>query len=287
MLFEIRHEMHFSYSRSVFIEPMVLRLQPRSDAAQRLQAFSLKIDPLPQGITACVDLDGTSSHALWFSGENTGLTIVTTAQVKPLRINLFDFVLAGRPKSGPLMSYAADLQAPLHAYLTAGDVDETVTALATEVASISPDALTFLMNLCARVPAICRVIYRELGDPWAAAYTLAQGQGSCRDLTVLFMDACRAQGFAARFVSGYNAWDAGDAERDLHAWAEVYLPGAGWRAFDPSSGLAADYHYIALAAAANPLHASPTQGSFRGTGVVSTLRNHIAIRSIETATADV
>ena len=94
--------------------------------------------------------------------------------------------------------------------------------------------------------------------------TLHQRRGSCRDLAVLFIEACRLMNIPCRFVSGYTAGCDDDPDRQLHAWAEAYLPGAGWRGFDPSLGLAITENYLALAAAAQPASAAPVSGTFRG-----------------------
>jgi transglutaminase-like putative cysteine protease len=93
--------------------------------------------------------------------------------------------------------------------------------------------------------------------------------GSCRDFTVLFMEACRAVGLAARFVSGYEEGDSTVLERDLHAWAEVYIPGGGWRGFDPTHGLAVADRHVALVASAFPQFTAPVTGSTQEGGRVS------------------
>jgi transglutaminase-like putative cysteine protease len=90
------------------------------------------------------------------------------------------------------------------------------------------------------------------------------------------MDACRSVGLAARFVSGYQQ-GAPDLEHDLHAWAEVYLPWAGWRGYDPTQGLAVADQHIALAASARPEQAAPIVGSFRGAAATATLTASISI----------
>src|ERR1019366_3681614 len=88
---------------------------------------------------------------------------------------------------------------------------------------------------------------RVEGAAQAPAHTLAIGRGACRDVTVLFMAACRSLGIAARFVSGYHAKaDTPDGQRHMHAWPEVFLPGLGWRGFDPTHGIAVTDGHVAL-----------------------------------------
>ena len=91
-------------------------------------------------------------------------------------------------------------------------------------------------------------------------------EGSCRDLAQVFLEASRSKGFAARFVSGYVAYEEED-QRELHAWAEVYLPGGGWRGFDATTGLAVMEQHIVLARSAQAANAAPLSGSFRGAGI--------------------
>jgi transglutaminase-like putative cysteine protease len=89
-------------------------------------------------------------------------------------------------------------------------------------------------------------------------------EGSCRDLAVLFCDASRVLGIACRFVSGYECASAGRSDADMHAWAEAYLPSAGWRGYDPSRGLLVADRHVAVAAAFHPMLATPVAGTFTG-----------------------
>jgi transglutaminase-like putative cysteine protease len=94
--------------------------------------------------------------------------------------------------------------------------------------------------------------------------TLSTFQGSCRDLAVLFCDLCRVVGIASRFVSGYECASAGQPDAYMHAWAEVYLPGAGWRGYDPSRGLVVANTHVAVAASFHHDLASPVAGAYTG-----------------------
>ena len=125
--------------------------------------------------------------------------------------------------------------------------------------------MPFLMELAGRICRGLRPIARAEGPPLAAGETLSAGEGACRDFAVLFCSACRSVGLAARFVSGYELEAARDPGRaSMHAWAEVYLPGGGWRGFDPSQGLAVGLSHVAVAAARDPEMATPIAGSYRG-----------------------
>jgi transglutaminase-like putative cysteine protease len=111
---------------------------------------------------------------------------------------------------------------------------------------------------------------------------LASNSGSCRDFAALFMEACRYLGLASRFVSGYlfaPSTEAGNAS--THAWAEVYLPGAGWKGFDPTSGVVAGNKYIAVAVARHPEAVPPVAGSYLGpTGQQPTLNVAVQVSAL-------
>ena len=97
------------------------------------------------------------------------------------------------------------------------------------------------------------------------AETLQKNSGSCRDFATLFLEACRCWGLAARFVSGYMHCEATESGGgSTHAWTEVYLPGAGWKGFDPTSGIVTGSQHVAVAVARDPENAAPISGSFTG-----------------------
>ena len=147
--------------------------------------------------------------------------------------------------------------------VTAG-IGETVRGFAAEAAQASGGkTLEFLTVLNQSISRDFTYVTRDMGAPRPPEVTLAAREGSCRDFAVLFAAACRAAGLAARFVSGYNA-GAERPEADMHAWAEVYIEGGGWRGYDPSSGLAVSTGHVAVAAAAEPALAAPVTGTFRG-----------------------
>jgi transglutaminase-like putative cysteine protease len=105
---------------------------------------------------------------------------------------------------------------------------------------------------------------RHMGPAWPAGRTLKERVGSCRDLAMLMIETCRCVGLPARFVSGYHLVEPRPQVYDLHAWAEIYLPGAGWRGFDPSGKGAIDDRYIVLATSSKPGLTAAVTGSFSG-----------------------
>ena len=105
---------------------------------------------------------------------------------------------------------------------------------------------------------------RHVGPAWPAGRTLRERIGSCRDLAMLMVACCRVVGLPARFVSGYQLLEPAPDQYDLHAWAEIYLPGAGWRGFDPSAGGEVTPRYVVLATSSKPELTAAVSGSFSG-----------------------
>ena len=277
MLLEIRHFTSYQYESPVFLEPQSLRLKPRSDAAQRLVNFRLDMDPAPAGWSENVDLEGNDVLVAWFDGTTSHLTIGTSAVVETLRLNPFQFIWIG---DGSLpVAYAEELAGVLAPYRRRAE-SEPVMALAERLmVECDRDANAFPMLLAQQLHAMLGRVERPEGEPLPPEETLRLGEGSCRDQTLLFMETCRALGYAARFVSGYYYAGAETDEHELHAWAEVYLPGGGWRGFDPTSGLAAGEAHIAIAAAIEPRMASPLSGTIRGRGS-SSLQTHVELQQV-------
>lgn len=151
---------------------------------------------------------------------------------------------------------------------------------ASDLAMASGLAQPFLSALASAMFSDFERTTRDVGPAYTPETTFAARQGTCRDLAVVFIDACRSQGIAARFVSGYAFERGREGSNDLHAWAEVYLPGAGWRGYDPTLGIAVADQHIPLAAAPEPLAAAPTSGAFRGTEAKSTMEFQVSIQSL-------
>ena len=265
MQFEISHRTLFTYSRPVFLEPQTLRFRPRADDAQWLEAFELSVTPEPDGMTGILDADGNSVAQAWFSGLHEHLEITTRARVQTLRENPFDFLLDSSPPTLPF-TYPESLTwllAPArHRQIRRSD-DDPVYQFAQHVRRDARDIYSYLDQLSRVLHHEFDFIHRERGGPNSPVETLRIRQGACRDLAVLFIDAARAMGLAARFVSGYQA-DANQDEHSLHAWAEVFLPGAGWRGYDPTQGLLVSDRHIAVAAAVDPADAAPVSALSAG-----------------------
>jgi transglutaminase-like putative cysteine protease len=265
MRIAVTHSTRYRYDAPVYLGPHVIRLHPREDGSQRLYQQQLSISPTPAGQAQQLDPDGNVTLQVWFDGPTTELGVMSSFSVETLRENPFDYLL---PPPGELalpMKYPETLAQALAHYADGHAVDPSVRAFAdARSAEAGRQAMSFLMNL---TETLCRDwthVLRPEGASYPAAVTLQFREGSCRDLAALFCEACRAEGLAARFVSGYERAAAVEEHAYMHAWAEVYIPGGGWRAYDPSRGVAVSTTHVPVAAAANPEQAAPISGLYMG-----------------------
>jgi transglutaminase-like putative cysteine protease len=289
VIYTISHTLSYRYDRPVQLAPHILRLHPRSDVSQTLIDSALQISPQPEKIIHNIDLDGNSLWNLWFAPTPlSGLQIQMQAKVETHRTNPFDFLLEKWAVQLPI-DYPSSLRAQLNPYLTissttySSGLDPQAVQLAQEVyQATNGNTVLFLGKLNQRIFEDCAYVIREMGDPFPPGITWMQKCGSCRDYAVLFMEVCRAVGLAARFVSGYHEGDPDTDDFHLHAWVEVYLPGAGWRGYDPTLGLAVGDRHIALAASPFPNYAAPLSGHLRaGSNAHATMSYQLSIINTE------
>jgi transglutaminase-like putative cysteine protease len=270
MRVQIEHVTRFRYSQPVFCEPLTIRLRPRENAFQRLPQFQVTVEPQPAGVSDILDTEGNAVTVAWFNGAADRLKVRTQAVVDLLLANPFQFLLAPRGQALPC-EFTPEERRWLHFYQMpdAAAVAPGVRSLAESVRhEVQGGTIAFVTRLAERIRDHCKLTPRSAGPSWPAERTLNERCGACRDLAVLYNEACRAVGLPARFVSGYQIDEPEESAHQLHAWSEVYLPGGGWRAFDPSLGFAVADRHVALAAARTPDGASPTQGTFRGTAAM-------------------
>lgn len=287
MRYKIQHRSTYTYSAPVLLWPHVLRLRPRCDATQQVRSFCWTIDPQPARLIENLDLDGNNVAQLSLGEAIESLTITATSTVETFRTNPFDFLLEPWAINLPI-DYPASLSIQLQPYLTGnlglGSIDPTAIELAQEIfQATGGNTVAFLSELNQRIYQTCRYELRESGDPWFAGVTWRSQRGSCRDFAVLFCEVCRSINLAARFVSGYQEGDPNQTERDLHAWAEVYLPGAGWRGYDPTQNLAVSDRHIAVAASPCPRQTAPISGALKTTGVQSRFAFELQVQAIDSA----
>jgi transglutaminase-like putative cysteine protease len=284
MFFHIVHQLTYTYDRPVFLEPMTLRLTPRQDPTQRLLHHRLTLLPEPAGLSHVVEPDGTDAAVGWFERTHPDLTIQMEAIVQTLRDNPFDWIVTDPGAQSLPASYSESEARSLSPCLGGNGEHGEVHAWARERAQqVEGDTAAFLIDLADHIHRAFLHIGRPDGDPLSPSETLKDQRGACRDTAMLFVEACRGLGLASRFVSGYSMHHPPEvSEHELHAWAEVYLPGAGWRGYDPSLGLAVADGHVALAATPDHRLAAPVSGRFRGTGAVSEMRYDLTVRAAET-----
>lgn len=246
----------------MYLKPHLLRLCPRSDRFTQVHDFSWSVLPLCEGSSAIIDLDGNNLTKLWFVEATQQLSIQTIAKVETSCTNPFAYMLEPWAINFPF-DYPRSLFQQLEPYLQCHGLvaDSSALELAQELMMATDgNTLNFLFALNQRIYQDCEYVVRDFGEPFPPGVTWRGKQGSCRDYAVLFMEVCRVMGIAARFVSGYQEGDSEQHSRDLHGWVEVYLPGAGWRGYDPTLGLVVSDRHIPLAASAIPSYAAPVEG---------------------------
>ena len=282
MIYSITHTTNYTYSAPVFLEPHIVRLYPRNDASQKIRNFSLDVQPQPAGMHHFLDAERNSATCLWFEEKTAKLSLVSSFRVQTFCSNPFNFLVTDNAFLQLPAVYENYDAIALEPFRAALDPDDAVAAFGKSIfAEVQGTTLDFLSRLCVAVYENFTVEIRDEGPPLPSHITFQNKRGACRDLVVLFMTICRNFGLAARFVSGYQEGDPDMEHRHLHAWAEVYIPGGGWRGYDPSHGLLVADRHVALAASYDPAGAFPVKGNFRGTGVTATMDYHISMTTLK------
>jgi transglutaminase-like putative cysteine protease len=280
--YQIGHSTRYNFSQPVALQPHIIRLQPRSDSWQTLTNFQIAIAPQPANLSHCIDLDGNNTIKAWFDADSTTeeLSILIQSQVQTHCTNPFNYLLEDWAIALPI-DYPSSLQSQLYPYLAGKwgcNLDTLAIDLGQEIAEKTHNkAFGFITELNQLIFNRCDKIVRETGEPLPPKITWERQAGSCRDLSVLFMEVCRSVGLATRFVSGYHEGDISNPHADLHAWVEVYLPGAGWRGYDPLYGLATSDRHVALAASPIPKATAPIEGKVATKGVKSHLSYQVSV----------
>lgn len=263
MHLHVRHASEYTYDSPVALGPQTLYLYPRAYPYQRLLNYELVIDPKPARIVRNIDVEGNVQQLVYFNRPTRHLNVTVEMHLQSDEFNSLDFVLFPFDTKRVPFRYPKAVEELLQPYLQRVGVSERVESWAQQLAAEANGQTTaFLLKLNKTIRAFTYEI-RELGAPFPPEQTLTLHKGSCRDYTTLFMAACRSLGIAARFVSGYLFGNP-QQEHQLHAWVEVYLPGAGWRGFDPTEGSVVVNRHIFLTSTAKPELAAPISGTFIG-----------------------
>ncbi len=272
MRFSVRHQTIYRYSAPVRLGAHTLRFNPRPDAGGLLSR-ELLIEPEPVLVEETIDAFGNRLTRVNFAGETDVFSILSRFEVE---------VAPERAPDGetpPLLPWPSDSADPNAVYLAADSVDGAVRAFARKLAVESGgEPLAFLDRLNETLYRDIRHDIRPEGAARPPEETLALGHGACRDVTLLFLAACRSLGVPTRFVSGYQAHaETPDGKRHLHAWPEAFVPTLGWRAYDPTHGVDVKDGHVALCAAPDQAGTMPVEGGFYGRPVTSSLAYSVEI----------
>jgi transglutaminase-like putative cysteine protease len=268
MRFKVQHETLYRYDAPVRFAPHVLRLNPRPEGV-RVASRMLRVTPQPVECRDFVDSFGNRLTNVVFDGHADALRIESHFELDTLASVDPASVVDGLPAL-PWPNAVGD---GLDMYRRETQGDASVNAFAGELAKRSAyRPLEFLSALTGDLYSNMDRAIRWEGAARSPVTTLSTRQGACRDITVLFLAACRSLGIPSRFVSGYQAAaQTPDGQRHLHAWAEVHLPGVGWRGFDATHGVVVADGHVALCAAPEQSDTMPVEGSYWGSARTCTL----------------
>ncbi len=261
----IQHLTEYFFPMPVTLNQHRLLVRPREGHDVRIESSRLEISPA-YSINWYRDVFDNSLAVVTFLQRGDKLSIASEAVIQHYEEAPLDFFIEEYAIYYPFV-YAEAERTDLAAFqqpVFGNDqhvVNEWLQRLGLRSGSIATFRLLTTLNQA--ISNDFRYQVREEAGVQSPAQTLAQGSGSCRDYATLFIEACRCLGLASRFVSGYlhaPATEAGNAT--THAWVEVYLPGTGWKGFDPTSGEVTGTHHIAVAVARNPEAVPPVSGSF-------------------------
>lgn len=280
----LHHHTQYNYDRVVFASPHLIRLKPAAHTRTSIESYSLTIEPKNHVLHWQQDPFGNflARVDFWEPMQTMTINVEIIACLEP--VNPFDFFIDTYAGSFPF-DYEARLKKDLAPYLEITEQGPHLTQWLRKFDQTKQGTVDFLINLNREVFQTVAYTVRLQPGVQTVEETLHQAIGSCRDSGWLLVQILRHLGLAARFVSGYLAQVATDetASNDsaslvenslaLHAWAEVYIPGAGWIGLDPTSGMLATEGHIPLACTPDPLGAAPITGTTDQTETTLTYTN--------------
>lgn len=267
----IHHLTHYKYDRPVKLDPQIVRLKPAPHSRTRIISHSLKVTPSDHFVNYQQDIFGNWLARFVFPEPVKEFKIEVDMVADMTVYNPFDFFVEDTAEAWPF-SYPEDIAKDLKIYLEKEPVSEKLVTFMKTIEPSNPRTIDFLVNLNARLSQEIGYLIRMEPGVQTPEETLTIGTGSCRDTSWLLVQILRNLGLAARFVSGYLIQLKPDLVAldgpagtdhdftDLHAWVEVYLPGAGWVGLDPTSGLLTGESHVPLAATPHYRHAAPISG---------------------------
>ena len=246
-------------------KPHRLLIRPREGHDVRIESSKLVISPA-FSTKWQRDVFDNSLAVVTFKEPSNKLSITSEVVIQHFEQAPFDFMLENYAATYPF-NYADAERTDLLAYqqLVFLNDQNTINQWLHQFNYLGMNTFNMLMMLNQHISNQFRYQMREEPGVQSPAYTLEHQSGSCRDFATLLIEACRCLGLASRFVSGYlHAPATEEGHASTHAWVEVYLPGTGWKGFDPTSGEVTSSKHIAVAVARNPIDVPPIAGSYIG-----------------------
>lgn len=259
----IFHKTVYNYDRSVFLSTHLFRLRPAAHSSAKIESYALMVQPDSHVMHWQQDVYGNFIARVDFDGpmESMALTVQLNALLNPY--DPFNVRIDDYAQNFPF-KYPSTLQQDLLSYLEVIDQGPKLSLFIQQLNLSDGDILGLLVSLNNRIYTQITYTKREQEGVWTSEQTLEYGSGSCRDSAWLLVQVTRHLGLASRFVSGYlvQTNESGQpVSVDLHAWTEVFIPGAGWIGLDTTSGLFTSEGHIPLAATPRPADSAPVTGT--------------------------
>ncbi|HSC64162.1 MAG TPA: transglutaminase family protein [Caldimonas sp.] len=285
----LNHITHYRYDRPIQLGPQVVRLRPAPHSRTRILSYSMKVEPAEHFINWQQDPQANYLARLVFPKTTTFFRVEVDLVAEMAVFNPFDFFLEPSAEKFPF-TYEPELVVELAPYLRKAPATPLFKTYLDRIDRSEKSTSTFLMELNQGLQKDIAYLIRMEHGVQTPELTLQNASGSCRDSAWLMVQLLRHLGLAARFVSGYLIQLKSDVKSldgpsgtevdftDLHAWCEVYLPGAGWIGLDPTSGLYAGEGHIPLACSPEPSSAAPISGLIDP--CETTFEHHMSVRRV-------
>ena len=285
----LNHRTVYRYDRAITLSPQIVRLRPAPHCRTPIHSYSMKVTPADHFINWQQDPFSNYLARLVFPEKTREFTVEVDLVAEMIIINPFDFFLEPHAEEFPFV-YKDELKPDLAPYLAAQPAGPKLAAYLKDIDLSPRQTIDFLVGLNQRLSNEIKYLIRMEPNVQTCEQTLENGSGSCRDSAWLLVNIMRHLGLAARFASGYLIQLTQDIKSldgpsgpeadftDLHAWTEVFLPGAGWVGLDPTSGLFAGEGHIPLACSPEPKSAAPITGALEKCEV--DFSHHMSVRRV-------